>query len=76
MYTNQEVTIHTMNGHTTNNIRQYDNVKIRGYNSVAATTINPYEQKTIPYEEGQIPVSETIKDLEHLEKLQKCLAPL
>lgn len=71
----KRITISTLNGKTTNSIRKFQDIKLRGYSTQGVTTINAYEQESIPCQCDQIPTNIHGQQMKHLANIAKDLPP-
>ncbi|XP_067947051.1 uncharacterized protein [Watersipora subatra] len=76
-YSTETVTISTLTGETTDWVKRYSNLRIRGYQQIESTTLEAYEWSELLYSGQQIPNSVNVQHLPHLkEHTQKLPPPL
>ena len=71
----EKVTISTLHGETTKDVNKFCSLKIKGYKMNSSTTIDAYQQESIPYKREQIPASNHAEEYAHLKVIAHELPP-
>ncbi|XP_067939956.1 uncharacterized protein [Watersipora subatra] len=74
-YSTETVTISTLTGETTEWVKRYSNLRIRGYQQIESTTLEAYEWSELLYSGQQIPNSVNVQHLPHLKEHAYKLPP-
>jgi len=74
-YTTEKVTIDTLTGETTNWIKLYNGLQIRGYQQSESTTLEAYEWSKLTCNTRQIPNSTNVQPFAHLKEHAHKLPP-
>lgn len=74
-FTLEKVTVHTLNGAITKNVKRYHDIVITAMLTQQKITIKAYGQDRIYLRKEQIPTQEMVKDMDHLADIGHMITP-